>query len=899
MKDLRYLLAALITIISSAAFAQVVITGETTVPIESTPVYLNLSDYQGSIQWQRSDDEINWDDISQATDETLEVPADENWFYRARVTAGACEPFYSETVFIGMQQKQIAGQLMLPEKAGNINPADLTVVSATDLTITDDDGNFEVGEVDELSHHTYFVENDAGESIMLAYDYGNSDEIVINAESTALALMMMNPYQTLTDEAIIKEYMLNVQNHANYSALISEIENQIAEGGDLFADDNTALVDLVASIIKDATIPDKKRGEIPDYLSLSYEGTKMILGGSENYVSYFGGLYKKGDVYPIQQFVLPGKTFDKAEINDIYGKLLGDYFPLAKDKKFEIDLADYEAGSYYVRLRNGGATSGDENTKAYSLNIYSLCAYYLNIIPMSDLAKRQFNNSKCIISLFTSYYNALNGKEVVTKMDYLSAFKDVLDVAYNDCFGGEPKTSPSSKNEAMESSFMKKLKNTNKIWTFFGNVMKSASLIDMTVTTGYYLSDLAASEEIVNYCVFYEKQHNNQLYGCFTLEKVPLQDDTAFVCEKGYMTTKVKLVEESRFDNGNGIYPIEDLHITWIEDENRATASPPDGATFNTDKAGRSTAVWDISDESGEYTLSATVDGYEDSVHYSVQVNDYSNVKIFSSGNNQAGESYKELTEDLTVYLVDEKDDFELNLDQFEIEWKVTSGGGELAKSTLNDDFTTASKWILGNTDQEQKVEVSIKYCDGRHLDGSPFEFTVGEGKEKILSSLPDKQWNITYCSFLNSDRGGVYNDLVERESWDDVNEWYDHDQAYVSDLSFPLMENDMLVFSFRYYWTNWTYVPSLDLTLDTHRFPETGDIKRGYIVKYDASTDSYKLMIETYYLDEFIYNCDLSVTYENGVLTLETVGEGEYYEYPGQEFQGIYITPNFKIVLE
>jgi len=63
-------------------------------------VVLRLNDYEGSIQWQESVNLNLWDNLFGATEDTLLIVAESTRFYRAKVTAGDCEPFYSDTIFI-------------------------------------------------------------------------------------------------------------------------------------------------------------------------------------------------------------------------------------------------------------------------------------------------------------------------------------------------------------------------------------------------------------------------------------------------------------------------------------------------------------------------------------------------------------------------------------------------------------------------------------------------------------------------------------------------------------------------------------------------------------------------------------------------------------------------------
>jgi len=63
-------------------------------------VVIRLLDHVGDIQWQRSFYKNDWQDIPGAHADNLLVIADKTSYFRAKVTAGHCDPFYSHTTLI-------------------------------------------------------------------------------------------------------------------------------------------------------------------------------------------------------------------------------------------------------------------------------------------------------------------------------------------------------------------------------------------------------------------------------------------------------------------------------------------------------------------------------------------------------------------------------------------------------------------------------------------------------------------------------------------------------------------------------------------------------------------------------------------------------------------------------
>lgn len=74
-----------------------------------TETILNLTAYEGNIQWQNSTDGTNWTNISGATSETYTTPAlTENIYYCAVLSLGSCETVESNSVEIEVFENPVA-----------------------------------------------------------------------------------------------------------------------------------------------------------------------------------------------------------------------------------------------------------------------------------------------------------------------------------------------------------------------------------------------------------------------------------------------------------------------------------------------------------------------------------------------------------------------------------------------------------------------------------------------------------------------------------------------------------------------------------------------------------------------------------------------------------------------
>lgn len=68
--------------------------------ITNEKVVLTLKGYVGNIQWQSSSDQNTWGDSINCTADTLQIITKSLRYYRAKITAGNCPPYYSDITLI-------------------------------------------------------------------------------------------------------------------------------------------------------------------------------------------------------------------------------------------------------------------------------------------------------------------------------------------------------------------------------------------------------------------------------------------------------------------------------------------------------------------------------------------------------------------------------------------------------------------------------------------------------------------------------------------------------------------------------------------------------------------------------------------------------------------------------
>ena len=159
-------------------------------------------------------------------------------------------------------------------------------------------------------------------------------------------------------------------------------------------------------------------------------------------------------------------------------------------------------------------------------------------------------------------------------------------------------------------------------------------------------------------------------------------------------------------------------------------------ASTITDGEGRSTNGWQLG-QSGIQLVNAIVKKSDQSdvpgspAAFSASLKEPETLVIVS-GNDQAAQPDTQLSNPLVV-LVKDKDG--INMSGVVVNWRVTSGGGQLGSSTsLTDSHGQASNsWTLGPTGT-QTVRASASRSDGTSLSGSPVEFSARHACPETLT---------------------------------------------------------------------------------------------------------------------------------------------------------------------
>src|SRR6476620_104704 len=165
----------------------------------SKPFLLKAGTVRGAVQWQQSVDKTNWTDVPGGNVATFMVQPTKTTYYRARVTEPDCGPTYSDIKAVVLESGfnrgavLIKGAIQLPA-GSTINKSELTVLSFLDSTKINTDGTFELLMADSIASDYVIVTNKEGDVLLMSYVIGKTQSLEINAQSTALATLLIYPF---------------------------------------------------------------------------------------------------------------------------------------------------------------------------------------------------------------------------------------------------------------------------------------------------------------------------------------------------------------------------------------------------------------------------------------------------------------------------------------------------------------------------------------------------------------------------------------------------------------------------------------------------------------------------------------------------------------------------------
>lgn len=448
---------------------------------------------------------------------------------------------------------------------GILEIPDGSVLSPKDLTLLTygDDNEIDSNEFDVDNSFVYqpvFVVDQNDEVKLMAYRYPGQEQLMVNAKSSALAMLMGLPaVSQLSDEG--KMALVNqVINDAGFNNIIVEFEKKIINGDDLLSTntENEILAEKLQSYF--TTISEKKKGgsdPVKIYKSSNNEIT--IQNPGKSYATFIG-LYKDQSEAYDDMLLQERINFSPASTKELVDALAGDFLPETKEMIYEIN----EEGNYTFKARNGMA--GDESFEDVSAFVYNVADFcydvYSNVIPKS---KEKQECSDAIRDALKSHIEKTVDVSMTGEIsagivyDYLESFvkeKD-LDCLYPDMKDGFKKV---IKKYLGFTAWISRIGTTGNI--LFGTYQMAQDNASVDVCFAFVDGVLTANETC---------ETCTPVFGTFTDERDSIKYETVTICGQTWMAENLRYMAPGSFLNPNNPSTIYGRLYTW---ETAQTACP-------------------------------------------------------------------------------------------------------------------------------------------------------------------------------------------------------------------------------------------------------------------------------------------------------------------------------------
>lgn len=252
---------------------------------------------------------------------------------------------------------------------------------------------------DEDSMEMAFATNAQGEIILLSYlNPSISDNLVLNTESTALALVMMHPWTFDLSSNAKQEAIEYIKNLPEFNSYLDLVENSIA---------SNALNPLEAQVVLSKVselqnIIVKDLIENIDPLQFNITGSTAQVKNISSSASYSVGLYDQNNVLLVHKFA-KGQDKSYSIFQDFFDSKLDSSEVADQTASFDL-TAD---GEYNLKAKSGLSFDGSlENQQAAFYNTKNLAGAVIGIF--SGKLKKLIIKSDCMIQAGDNLYNGVD-----------------------------------------------------------------------------------------------------------------------------------------------------------------------------------------------------------------------------------------------------------------------------------------------------------------------------------------------------------------------------------------------------------------------------------------------------------------------------------------------------------
>lgn len=312
--------------------------------------------------------------------------------------------------------------------------SELEVFSVFDIDEIPENGVTDLEVYNGNSYELAMVNNSNGETLMMGYIDPSITEVqTINTETTAIALILLNPWAIgLTKEAK-KEVTELLPTFSEFSALVKQVEQGVKNGSIASVDISEIQGKLINSITSKKPKSKISKEITPLDVSVEDEEIQVYHDFDETPVSYSLSLFKEGK--KIDEKLLLGNLKSQLSVD----MLRNGSTVTVNDAKM-VSFGFREDGVYKLEAKSGLSFDPDHKL---ALQQNTLALFYETLGLITSASKEIFKNAACAITFVelllakTEYKLSLlqygEGKISATQLlkSTLSAIKDVFSVSNN------------------------------------------------------------------------------------------------------------------------------------------------------------------------------------------------------------------------------------------------------------------------------------------------------------------------------------------------------------------------------------------------------------------------------------------------------------------------------------
>lgn len=358
-------------------------------------------------------------------------------------------------------------------------------------------------------HRTAFVTDESDEVRLMGYFYPGQVDFEINAKSTSLALLMNLPISIQVSSIGKTDYVNKILNDPDFDAIVSSVENLIAQGISPLDTNQTPLAnELLTYFDFIANKNGQKTNGEPAMVSLI--GNTVNFQNLGKSYSTRVGIYKDGILE--ESLTLAGVEFVPNSIGEILDALEGNFDIQIVEKNYEI-LSD---GSYEFKIRNGEAYDDTEEDDYIRLinQINTAKKLFGPFIPLDLGCEIQFYND--LSAYLDANSNLLANYSASNLYKVCSSFMDFT-LNSVECFAQNPSWTKYAKIMKKKLGFLSWISNIGDYGNAFIGIVQlltDNSVFDTCFT--FQGGDLVACESCNGQTIFTDSR-DGQIYDIISL----------------------------------------------------------------------------------------------------------------------------------------------------------------------------------------------------------------------------------------------------------------------------------------------------------------------------------------------------------------------------------------------